>query len=151
MGDKTRTRLGYISADGVVGASPQEPFYKPTVLADITDDNPAAACEAFGPMASVMSYSDADEALARANATEFGLSAQVWGYDAATIQYLVRKLVAGTVWVNTYRSFHPTVPFGGMKQSGFGKENGFDSVKVYTQRKAVVWDLPTDRVLPYSD
>jgi len=79
MGDKTRTRLGYISADGVVGASPQEPFYQPTVLADITDDNPAAACEAFGPMASVMSYSDADEALARANATEFGLSAQVWG------------------------------------------------------------------------
>ena len=53
--------------------------------------------------------------------------------------------------MNTYRSFHPTVPFGGMKQSGFGKENGFDSVKVYTQRKAVVWDLPTDRVLPYSD
>jgi len=151
MGDKTRTRLGYISADGVVGASPQEPFYQPTVLADITDDNPAAAWEAFGPMASVMSYSDADEALARANATEFGLSAQVWGYDAATIQYLVQKLVAGTVWVNTYRSFHPTVPFGGMKQSGFGKENGFDSVKVYTQRKAVVWDLPTDRVLPYSD
>ena len=73
------------------------------------------------------------------------------GYDAATIQYLVQKLVAGTVWVNTYRSFHPTVPFGGMKQSGFGKENGFDSVKVYTQRKAVVWDLPTERVLPYSD
>ena len=66
-------------------------FYQPTVLADVTDDNPAAACEAFGPMASVLSYSDTDEALARANASQFGLSAQVWGNDAATIQYLVQQ------------------------------------------------------------
>jgi acyl-CoA reductase-like NAD-dependent aldehyde dehydrogenase len=126
-------------------------FYQPTVLADVTDDNPAATTEAFGPMASVLSYADVDEALARANSTKFGLSAQIWGNDARTIQYLARNLVAGTVWVNTYRSFHPTVPFGGMKQSGFGKENGFESVAMYTRRKAVVWDLTTDRVLPYSD
>lgn len=126
-------------------------FYQPTVLADVTDDNPAATTEAFGPMASVLSYSDVDEALARANATQFGLSAQVWGNDAQTIQHLTQNLVAGTVWINTYRSFHPTVPFGGMKQSGFGKENGFASVAAYTRRKSVVWDLTTDRTLPYSD
>jgi acyl-CoA reductase-like NAD-dependent aldehyde dehydrogenase len=126
-------------------------FYQPTVLADVTDENPIATTEAFGPVASVLSYGDADEALSRANATQFGLSAQVWGNNARTIQHLVRNLVAGTVWVNTYRAFHPSVPFGGMKQSGYGKEDGFASVAMYTRRKAVVWDLTTDRVLPYSD
>ncbi|MFC9335955.1 aldehyde dehydrogenase family protein [Arthrobacter sp. NPDC057009] len=125
-------------------------FYQPTVLAEVTDTNPAARNEAFGPMASVLSYTDTDEVIARANASEFGLSAQIWGNDARTIQHLAKELIAGTVWVNTYRSFHPTVPFGGMKQSGFGKENGFDSIAMYTRRKAVVWDLTTKRDLPYN-
>ena len=126
-------------------------FYQPTVLAEVKDDNPAALNEAFGPMASVLSYSDTDEVIARANSSEFGLSAQIWGNDARTIQHLAKRLEAGTVWINTYRSFHPTVPFGGMKQSGFGKENGFDSVAMYTRRKAIVWDLTTERELPYTD
>jgi acyl-CoA reductase-like NAD-dependent aldehyde dehydrogenase len=126
-------------------------FYQPTVLADVTDDNPAATTEAFGPMASVLSYDDIGEVVARANSTNFGLSAQVWGNDAAAIQFLTRNIVAGTVWVNTYRAFHPSVPFGGAKESGFGKENGFDSVAMYTRRKVVVWDLTTERALPYTD
>jgi acyl-CoA reductase-like NAD-dependent aldehyde dehydrogenase len=126
-------------------------FYQPTVLAEVTDNNPAARNEAFGPMASVLSYSDIDEVITRANSSEFGLSAQVWGNDARTIQHLTKRLEAGTVWINTYRSFHPTVPFGGMKQSGFGKENGFDSIAMYTRRKAIVWDLSTERELPYTD
>lgn len=126
-------------------------FYQPTVLAGVDDDNPAVLNEAFGPVASVLSYSDVDEVIARANSSVFGLSAQIWGNDARTIQHLAKSLIAGTVWVNTYRSFHPTVPFGGMKQSGFGKENGFDSVAMYTRRKAVVWDLTTERELPYGD
>ncbi|NKQ55565.1 aldehyde dehydrogenase family protein [Amycolatopsis sp. K13G38] len=125
-------------------------FYQPTVLADVADDNPAAVTEAFGPMASVLSYRDVDEALARANATQYGLSAQIWGNDASVIQYLARNLVAGSIWINTYRAFHPTVPFGGMKESGFGRENGFAAIQLYTRHKSVVWDLSTDRVLPYS-
>ncbi|KQQ20763.1 aldehyde dehydrogenase [Rathayibacter sp. Leaf299] len=144
-------------AEVLAGGAPAEDgvladgaFYRPTVLGGVTDDNPAALTEAFGPMASVLSYSDVDEVLARANSSEFGLSAQIWGNDARTLQFLAKNLIAGTVWVNTYRSFHPTVPFGGMKQSGFGKENGFDSVAMYTRRKAVVWDLTTERELPYS-
>lgn len=126
-------------------------FYRPTVLADVADDNPAATTEAFGPIASVMSYADIDDALTRANATSFGLSSQVWGNDAASIQYLSQNLVTGTVWVNTYRAFHPTVPFGGAKQSGFGLEHGFASVAMYTRRKSVVWDLSTQRELPYNN
>lgn len=144
-------------ANCLAGGSPMEDdglangaFYRPTILADVADDNPAVVTEAFGPMATVLAYSEVDEVIARANSSVFGLSAQVWGNDALTIQHLVRELDAGTVWVNTYRSFHPTVPFGGVKQSGFGKENGFDSVAMYTRRKAVVWDLSTERELPYS-
>jgi acyl-CoA reductase-like NAD-dependent aldehyde dehydrogenase len=125
-------------------------FYQPTVLADVADDNPAATTEAFGPMASVLPYSDVDEALARANNTEFGLSSQIWGNDARTIQYLAQNLVAGTVWINAHRAMHPTVPAGGTKQSGFGREFGLAAVHEYTRLKSVVWDLTTDRVLPYS-
>ncbi|MBT2473684.1 aldehyde dehydrogenase family protein [Microbacterium sp. ISL-103] len=128
----------------------QGAFYRPTVLRDVGDMNPAAVEEAFGPVASVLNYDDLDEAVARANATPFGLSAQIWGNDARAIQFLSRRLEAGTVWINTYRSFHPTVPFGGWKQSGFGKENGFASVDVYLRSKSVVWDLSTERELPYN-
>lgn len=126
-------------------------FYRPTVLADVEDDNPAAREEAFGPMASILSYTDLDDALARANSTPFGLSAQIWGNDARAIQHLSRGLEAGTVWINTYRSFHPTVPFGGWNQSGFGKEDGFASVDVYLRSKSVVWDLSDAPTIPYED
>ena len=126
-------------------------FYQPTVLIDVADDNPAATTEFFGPVASVMSYEDTDDALARANATRFGLSAQVWGNDAGAIQFLAGNLVAGTVWINTYRASDATVPFGGMNESGFGLENGFAAVDMFTRHKAVVWDLTTRRNLPYGD
>jgi acyl-CoA reductase-like NAD-dependent aldehyde dehydrogenase len=125
-------------------------FYQPTVLGDVSDGNPAAVNEAFGPMASVLSYDDVEHALTRANATDFGLSAQVWGNDARAIQYLAQNLVAGAVWINTYRAAHPTLPLGGMKQSGYGLEYGFDAVRAFTRRKSVMWDLSAERALPYS-
>ena len=90
-------------------------FYQPTVLADVEDDNPAAMREAFGPMASLLKFDTVDEALARANASEFGLSSQVWGNNARAIQYLTQNLEAGAVWVNTYRAAHPTLRSAGMK------------------------------------
>lgn len=125
-------------------------FYQPTVLADVEDDNPAARTEAFGPMASLLRFDTVDEALARANASEFGLSAQVWGNDAMAIQHLTQNLEAGAVWVNTYRAAHPTLPLGGMKTSGFGMEYGFEAVLEYTRSKSVMWDLTTERTLPYA-
>ena len=124
-------------------------FYQPTVLADVDDDNPAATREAFGPMASLLKFDSVDEALARANASDFGLSAQVWGNDARALQYLTQNIEAGAVWVNTYRAAHPTMPLGGMKTSGYGLEYGFEAVLEYTRSKSVMWDLSTDRVLPY--
>jgi len=83
-------------------------LYQPTVLADVTDDNPAAAREAFGPMASVLKFGTVDEALDLATSSDLGLSAQVWGNDAPSIQHLVQNLEAGAVRVNTYRAAHPT-------------------------------------------
>ena len=76
-------------------------FDRPTVLTDVTDDNIVAGTEVFGPVASVLRYSDIDEVLARANGARMGLTAQIWGNDARAIQYLARRLEAGTVWVNT--------------------------------------------------
>lgn len=151
------TRAVGAGASCLTGGEPAEQeelargsFYRPTVLADVADDNPAALTEAFGPMASVLSYTDLDEALARANATPFGLSSQIWGNDAAAIQHLTQRLVAGTVWVNAHRAMHPTVPAGGTRQSGYGREFGIAAVVPYTRRKSVVWDLTTERALPYS-
>ncbi|NKQ55516.1 aldehyde dehydrogenase [Amycolatopsis sp. K13G38] len=146
-GGATLLTGGAPAQDGPLAAGS---FYQPTVLADVADDNPAATTEAFGPMASVLSYSDIDEALARANATSFGLSSQIWGNDARTIHYLAQHLVAGTVWVNAHRALHPTVPSGGMKRSGFGREFGIAAVREFTRHKSVVWDLTTDRALPYT-
>jgi acyl-CoA reductase-like NAD-dependent aldehyde dehydrogenase len=126
-------------------------FYQPTVLADVEDDNPAATTEAFGPMASLLKFDTVEEVLERANGSDFGLSAQVWGNDAMAIQHLTQNLEAGAVWVNTYRAAHPTLPLGGMKQSGYGVEYGFEAVLEYTRPKSVMWDLSTNRTLPYAE
>ena len=126
-------------------------FYRPTVLAGVEDDNPVATAEVFGPVASLMPFADLEEAVVRANGTDFGLSAQVWGNDAGAIQYLAKNLETGTVWINTYRAFHPTVPFGGAKRSGFGLEYGFAAVEMYTRHKGVVWNLADEPQLPYLD
>ncbi|KXX60427.1 aldehyde dehydrogenase family protein [Rhodococcus sp. LB1] len=125
-------------------------FFEPTVLVDVEDDNIVAREEVFGPVMSVLEYSDVDEVLARANSLRVGLSAQIWGNDAAKIQHLAGRLEAGMVWINTYRAIDPTIPFGGFKESGYGQENGFAAIDMYTRSKAVVWDLTTDRQLPYT-
>jgi acyl-CoA reductase-like NAD-dependent aldehyde dehydrogenase len=120
------------------------------VLADVEDDNPAARREAFGPMASLLKFDTVEEALARANASKFGLSSQVWGNNARDIQYLTQNLEAGAVWINTYRAAHPTLPLAGMKSSGYGIEYGVEAVLEYTRPKSVMWDLTTERALPYA-
>jgi acyl-CoA reductase-like NAD-dependent aldehyde dehydrogenase len=144
-------------AEVLVGGAPAQDgplaggaFYQPTVLAAVEDDNPVARNEVFGPVASLLVYDDMDEALRRANDSDFGLSAQVWGNSARDIQYLAANLEVGTVWVNLYRGNHPTVPFGGMKQSGYGRENAFAAIDLYTRQKSVVWDTSSERVLPYQ-
>jgi acyl-CoA reductase-like NAD-dependent aldehyde dehydrogenase len=125
-------------------------FYQPTVVSSLTDDNILAREELFGPVVGVMAYDDIEEVISRANALDYGLAAHVWRDRASEIQYLVKNLQCGTVWVNMYRGVHWTAPYGGYKRSGYGRENGFEGMETYTQTKTVLWDLTSDEEgLPY--
>ncbi len=99
-------------------------FYEPTIVTDVTDDLPLVAEEQFGPALPLLPFSRLDDALARANATHFGLSASVWTSDTARGAEIARELDCGTAWVNKHMSLSPYAPFGGSKWSGIGYENG---------------------------
>jgi aldehyde dehydrogenase (NAD+) len=116
-------------------------FVKPTVLTGVSPSMRAVREEIFGPVLSVMTFADEDEAIEAANATEFGLAGAVWTKDIHRAHRVAAKLHTGTVWVNAYRVVAPDVPFGGMGYSGIGRENGLDAVKEYTETKAVWVEL----------
>lgn len=115
-----------------------EGFYvQPTVFADVTDGMTIAREEIFGPVMCVLDFEDEAEAIARANATEFGLSGGVFTADLARAHRVVDRLEAGTLWINTYNLCPVEIPFGGSKQSGFGRENSAAALEHYTELKTV--------------
>jgi len=116
-------------------------FLPPTIVSGIPAGHPLASQEVFGPVLAIDTFSDEQDAVEKANSTEYGLAAGLWTRDVARVHRVTRKLEAGTVWANTYGVFHPTLPFGGMKASGFGRELGPQAVEHYTHSKTSVISL----------
>ena len=116
-------------------------FLQPTVFADVTPSMTIAREEIFGPVLAAIEFGDVDEAIARANDSQYGLAAAVWTRDIKKAHYVARRLQAGTVWINTYNVYDTAAPFGGYKQSGFGREMSMHALQHYTQVKTVCVDL----------
>ena len=112
-------------------------FVQPTVFTGVKNSMRIAQEEVFGPVLSVIKFKDEDEALAIANDIRFGLGAGVWTSDIGRAFRMSERIQAGTVWVNTYRAVSYMSPFGGFKDSGFGKENGIAAIREYLQLKSV--------------
>lgn len=112
-------------------------FVAPTVLTDVTDNMRIAREEIFGPVISVLSFDDDSDVIARANDTEFGLAAGLWSQDVTRARRAAAALEAGTIWINCWGETDAASPFGGMKQSGYGREMGRDAIALYSQTKSV--------------
>ena len=112
-------------------------FVKPTVLVDTTENMKVVQEEIFGPVVTAIPFSDANEIVPKANDTVYGLAAGVWSRDIKKAHKLASKLRAGTVWINCYNVFDPALPFGGYKQSGWGREMGHEVLEHYTEVKSV--------------
>jgi betaine-aldehyde dehydrogenase len=112
-------------------------FVEPTVFADVTDDMTIAREEIFGPVMSVLDFDDEDDVIARANDTQFGLSAGVFTSDLTRGHRVIGKLEAGSCWINTYNLAPVEAPFGGAKASGIGRENSKEAINHYSQVKSV--------------
>ena len=112
-------------------------FVEPTLFTGVTDDMRIARDEIFGPVLSVMKFSDVEEMVQRANNTNFGLAAAVWTRDVGKAHQFAKKVRAGTVWVNCYDVFDSAAPFGGFKESGIGRELGAAGLDAYTENKTV--------------
>jgi acyl-CoA reductase-like NAD-dependent aldehyde dehydrogenase len=116
-------------------------YLPPTILDGVTNDMRVAREEIFGPVLTVLEFDDPDEAVALANDTDYGLAAAVWTSDVRLAHRLSRRLRAGVVWVNTFDAADVTVPFGGFKQSGSGRDKSLHALDGYTQLKTTWLDL----------
>src|SRR5262249_24556879 len=112
-------------------------FYEPTVLVDVPADAPAFCEETFGPLAAIVRAADADEAIALANDSRFGLGAAGWTRDEPAIEQFARGLEAGSVFINGMVASDPRFPFGGVKKSGYGRELSSFGLREFVNVKTV--------------
>ncbi|MDN7023311.1 aldehyde dehydrogenase [Methanoculleus sp. FWC-SCC1] len=113
-------------------------FYEPTLITDVPQDSVLLAEEVFGPVLPAVSVTDLDEALSLANKSRFGLGASVWTKNLDCVDQACSGLKAGIIWVNQHLRIPPEVPFGGMKESGLGRENGYEALEDYLEKKTVL-------------
>jgi aldehyde dehydrogenase (NAD+) len=138
--------LEYVQIGREEGAKPVLPggrmgnrgcFVKPTIFDSVEPSMRIAQEEIFGPVLSVLTFENMDELIEKANSTIYGLAAAVWTKDFAKAHRVAQQLQAGTVWINAYNMVAPESPFGGYKQSGFGRELGRYGIDLYTQVKSI--------------
>ncbi|MFN2453037.1 MAG: aldehyde dehydrogenase family protein [Pyrinomonadaceae bacterium] len=116
-------------------------FFQPTIFSEVKNSMRVAQEEIFGPVASVITFKDEADLLKQANDTIYGLSAGIWTRDITRAHRFARDIKAGTVWINTFNMFNAAAPFGGYKQSGYGREMGKHALEMYTHIKSVWVDL----------
>ena len=116
-------------------------FFQPTIFSEVKNKMRVAQEEIFGPVVSVITFSDEDDLIRQANETIYGLSAGIWTRDITRAHRFAKEVKAGVVWINTFNMFSPASPFGGYKQSGYGREMGKHALELYTQVKSVWVDL----------
>lgn len=135
------------------GESPRLPgafqrgyFFQPTIFSDVNNRMRIAQEEIFGPVTAVITFEDEDDLIKQANETIYGLSAGIWTRDLVRAHRFAKAVHAGVVWINTYNMIHPASPFGGYKQSGYGRELGKHALDLYTQVKSVWVDLSDEPI-----
>lgn len=116
-------------------------YVEPTIFADVTNEMMLGRDEVFGPVLGVMPFSDEDDMIAKANDSRFGLAAGIWTDDMNRAMRFMKRIEAGMVWINTYRSPSVMSPSGGFKESGYGKHNGFAAIEEFSRIKTVVIDF----------
>lgn len=124
-------------------------FVEPTIFGNVTNDMEIAQEEIFGPVLSVIPFDTEEEAIAVGNDTKYGLVAGVWTKDVSRALRMSRAMNAGTVWVNTYRAVAVQAPFGGVKDSGFGRERGEEALDAYTATKNVMINFSEEERDPF--
>ena len=112
-------------------------FYKPTLVTDVACESALLTNEIFGPVLPIVTICDLESAIAEANRTRYGLGASVWTKDLGTVKRVYREVKAGIIWVNRHLTVPPEVPFGGMNESGIGRENGYHALDSYTRTKTL--------------
>jgi acyl-CoA reductase-like NAD-dependent aldehyde dehydrogenase len=116
-------------------------FVSPAVFCDVEHQMRISQEEIFGPVVSVIKFEDEADALQKANGTSFSLAAGIWSKDIGRVQRFARDLKAGTVWINTYGYTDVRLPWGGARDSGFGREHGDAAIENFTEPKAVWMNL----------
>jgi succinate-semialdehyde dehydrogenase/glutarate-semialdehyde dehydrogenase len=113
-------------------------FYMPTLVVDVARDSALLREETFGPVLPIMVVKDLDEAIERANDSRFGLGSSIWTRDVGKARHACEMLQSGITWVNQHTKLPPEMPFGGVKESGIGRENGLDAIDAYYELKSVM-------------
>ena len=125
-------------------------FYQPTVLANVKNNMRVAQEEIFGPVVSVISFDDEEEAVALANDSRFGLAGAVWTADVGRAHRMAAQINAGTFWINSYKAINVMSPFGGFGESGYGRSSGYEGLLEYTQTKSVWVETAKDSAIQFG-